>query len=75
MTKLPKPLNRQSYFPLIRKVEERTSDLLSVSDAATRYVDSVWDMESMTEKELLALHQSLRKQHGSSVVIVKLNTR
>jgi hypothetical protein len=72
MPNVPKPLSRLKVAKALESFENE-SKKVRLTDYFEDHVESVWDLSNISPKEMLELHESLKKSRRNSVVLVKLS--
>ena len=74
MIKLPKPIPRNQILRTLENYERTSDEIVPLSKEFSSHCEDVWDLKEVTQKELVALHESLTKKAGKrSFLLVHLS--
>lgn len=65
----PKPANKQKLLKAIEAMEQKSHEVLTASAAFNERVEAVWNLSDLSEKEALALVQSLNGRRRSAFIV------
>ena len=62
----PRPIQRQTLRKAVEQLERKSNEVLTVTNAFDDFVEAAWNVGDMGSKDLLALHEAIKKKSKST---------
>jgi hypothetical protein len=69
---LPKQVNKTTIINQLKRMEFKSKNLITPSTMLTESLTGIWDLNSLTEKEVLMVTNSLQRTKHKYIVTVEL---
>ena len=66
MTNTIRPIQRQTLRKAVEQLERKSNEVMTVTNAFDGFVESAWNVGEMGSKDLLALHDAIKKKPKSA---------
>ena len=66
MNNTPRPVQRQTLRKAVEQLERKSNEVMTVTNAFDDFVESAWNVGQMGSKDLLALHETIKKKPTSA---------
>ena len=68
----PKQANKAAIISKLKKLESKSKDFIEPSDLLNEHLKAIWDLSSMTEKEVMLVVDSITRSKHKYIVVMDL---